>query len=78
MIISYIITPDLKTIATINQPYIAFKQSVFHSKCRKPSNHPISGVKSSGLGGRIGPKAIPAWEDHWVYMSLKFGKRRLK
>ena len=43
----------------------------------KTSNHPTSGVNSSGLGGRIGPKRIPAWELHWVYLTLKFGKRPL-
>ena len=36
-----------------------------------------SGANSSGLGGQNGPKGIPACEDHWVYMPLKFGKRPL-
>ena len=44
---------------------------------KKTSNHPTSGVNSSGLGGRIGPKDIPAWENHWLYLTLKFGKQPL-
>ena len=76
MIMCYI-TLDLIPIATLSSTCIILEQSFFRSKYRKPSNHATSGVNSSELGGRIGPKGIPAGEDNWVYLTLKFHKRPL-
>ena len=73
MIMCYI-TLDLIPIATLSYSYIILGQSFFRSKYRKPSNHTTSGANNSELGSRIGPKGIPACEDYWVYMPIKFGK----
>ena len=58
--INFYITLALIPVATLTWPYIILKQSIFHSKNRKPSNHTFSGANNSELGGWISPKGTPA------------------